>query len=204
MSVNEVLAPRYNLLLHRLLGMEEGAPSPSLAPELFAMFVLEADRPEWGHLAQVPRFWGYAQQAAVAGQFAHVQFFNPANSGVVATLESAVVETGAAGLWQFGRRDTAITTAAYTVIPCDGRRELPGGANLPCVLQPRQQSNATSLITVIGFQSNSLAATPQPYYGLDLVITPGRGIVFQGLAANNRLTVSAHWRERTMEASELT
>jgi len=48
--VNEIQVGRFNGILHKLLAMKEGAPAPTLAPEILAAIVLEADRPEYAFL----------------------------------------------------------------------------------------------------------------------------------------------------------
>jgi hypothetical protein len=91
--VNEIQVGRFNGLLHKLLAMKEGAPSPSLAPELVAAVVLEHDRPEYSFLAgEIRAACPILQTSAAAGRIRH-ELRNPADSGVLCVVDRIDVST---------------------------------------------------------------------------------------------------------------
>ncbi len=84
--VNEIQVGRLNAILHKLLSMKEGAPSPVIAPELVGAIVLETEREEWKFLGgEIP--WGFPFSIpATVNARVKCQVRNPPGSGTLAVI----------------------------------------------------------------------------------------------------------------------
>lgn len=119
MAVNEVLSGRYNAILHKLLSMKEGAPAPTLAPEILPVIVLEDDRPEWAFLAGERLLSVSHQQAGGVGLAPFLALTNPVGSGVILVIEQVIfsVQGGSSSLslppeWSVGAYEGTPTSGA--------------------------------------------------------------------------------------------
>lgn len=89
---NEILVGRFSGILHKLLSMKEGAPSPQLSPEIMPVIALEVDRPEYDFLAGVRRGSSAASyQSSAAGKFGQFSIRNPSGSGLLAVISNIAV-----------------------------------------------------------------------------------------------------------------
>ena len=199
--INEIQVGRLNGLLHKLLDMKEGAPSPTLASDVFPNIVLESDRPEWKFLAGERLGAGYRYDAAVAGQYSHAGLYNPAGSNVLVIVEqmqliptvngSAYIRLEA----NYGRRDAV----GYCTIR-DPRGW--GGPTAPqTTAQPFDYTNA---VASVGYPLGLwyIAANTLFTYNQPIVLPPGYEVYGVMSAVNQGITAMFSFRERKMERSE--
>ncbi|MCI0372639.1 MAG: hypothetical protein L0214_15005 [candidate division NC10 bacterium] len=208
---NEILAPRYNQLLYRLLAMQEGAPAPVLATEIFPMLGLEMDRLEWKFLTGTQLVMGTAIQLAVAGQFSHVCLQNPVKSGVLVVIEDVLVQAestvsgGAVGTIFTG---TTTLTNANAAIHRDLRASSNPGSNLGTVGQIRVGANVSATppgvsgLSVVDAYQVLSSQVIQTQRRLGVVLEPGSGFGVSSVVANQGWRATYRWYERTFEPSE--
>lgn len=200
---NEIQSGRLNSILHKLLGITEGAPAPSLAPDLFSTLCLENDRPEWKFLGGERLCAGAIDLAAGgAGTYGTGVLWNPAGSGVLAVCNRSYNwDTG--GNKKVGFRITSVDpSATYSTLTTyrmlvDTRWGTASTIKPACVLYKL----ATASPTGNPFLFAGLAAV-QGHYDLDVVLAPGTGFVMTDTAANATFRAAFHWRERPLSRSE--
>lgn len=201
MAVNEIMAGRYNAVLHKLLQIGSGAPAPILAPEVIAAIVLEADRPEWLFLGgmQAGMGMGYAPAQVAARSILTLE--NPSGSGALVTIEKmwGFVATGEYMLMD---RCTTADTVGYT--PLAVTRVLDGRlADQPTVAI--MQRTAAALPTGTFARLIDGGDGTYSFFKLDnplIVLAPGTAIRVAGSADNSPIYVNFLWRERVLEQSE--
>lgn len=198
--VNEVLVGRPNAILHKLLNMKEGAPSPQLSPDLQAVLVLENDRPEFKFLGGETLGMGFGDAAAGAANYSHVGLINPVGSGVLVVVERVLLALTAAGsIGQIGLQ--AIGATAWSTAHAY-MRDTRG--------YPASGSGQTSALTGT-FVGADLGAAhgylwQQPLganrIDLDMVLSPGFVALVRPGTVNQRCVATWFFRERPIELSE--
>lgn len=132
--------------------------------------------------------WGTATVAAVVAENAHLQIFNPAGSGVIIHVDTAILISTAATSISIREHDQAITTNIATLGWRD--RRLPGAPTA----QTRVQSNATLIGSAVnrtatpGFDDPIL--TP-----VDAFLGEDQGLIFANEIQNRNLTMGLYWEE---------
>jgi len=192
---NEIQVGRYSALLHKLLDMKEGAPSPTLATDIFPVMVLETDRPEWKFLAGERLCFMRWYDNATAGEYSVIGIRNPAGSGVLLVTESILVAPNAAGDWSMGIRGNTTVDATNPGRTRDTRTAA--------------QTTTGQIIelTQVGvpaypmYQGSILANDPW-LFEVPVVLTPGWELVIWPGAQNVSMECSFAWRERPLESSE--
>lgn len=197
--LNELQVGRYNGILHKLLDMKEGAPSPQLAGDIQPVLVLEADRPEWKYLGGEYLCLGYGRVSATNIPHAHLQ--NDQGAGVLVVLEKFVVSCSAAGEIFGGHRDGLVgggsqAFAEYTFR--DSRLSRAADVTAATVVT---YDNAASQLTVPNVYARVLANTPYTF-DIPVVLQPGDGFLVRG-PTGATFGVTFVWRERYLEPSEL-
>lgn len=193
--MNEIQVGRYNAVLHKLLSMKEGAPSPLLAPEIFPMLMLEGERPEWLWLGGIGLGIRRELRAADVGNFSYLALQNPVASGAILAVESLMsniakasyrIQFAPAPLGNESKGAQMDTRAGLfpNVVTAVGE-----GANNVAVALP-----GTRLATV-----TLLEAVPYPW---PFILTPGTALVVGGIVVNQAVEVLFRWRERVFEPSE--
>lgn len=202
---NEILAGRYNRFLQKLLSMKGGPPSPQLATEVSVNIQL-FNGVENRYLESWERFAVLSNQVAVAAQTCAVRYRNPAGSNLMAVLEA---------LWCWG-----LTTADQPTLS----NSISNVADLATLLNPAQldgrsrpnssliasQTTAAS-VALTGARSILVGAynaanTPFKFIDFDdqeITLTPGMTYQVAAASVNVGMAVSAIWRERFLEDSEL-
>jgi hypothetical protein len=196
---NEIQVGRYNLLLHKLLAMEEGAPAPQLTGEIVPCIVLENDRPEYRVLGGVNSYLGGGLAAAVVGELGETVLFNPVGSGVLVILQWAACTLSTNSNIEL--RNHAVVPAGLTpiaAIAADRRQD-----GFPAA----QLQSGTSVAT--GGTRRALAfhqAGRTPFEpvgpGREPVLIEGTGLGFATNAANIGMQWNYYWTERKLEESE--
>lgn len=199
---NEILAARYNAILTKILTMKEGAPAPTLSTDIQAGIVLEQDRPEWLFLAGERASAGFAGVAAGgAGTRSMIRLRNPANSGIIATVEKIVahslvatktfvIRTNAGGTW---------AGAASGAQPTDLRWPIQSPA---CqVFTKNDAAAAGDLVCFWPGWSNGTgtgAVIDRPF-----ILVPGTSVLVDPGVDNEAVSAGFFWRERAVDPSEL-
>jgi len=205
MAVNEIQIGRYNSLLHKLLAMKEGAPSPILAPEIIPVVVLENDRPEWRFLEGVIlRAGGGSQAAGGAGTVAMYGLRNPVGSNALLVVERVFIGTTTISVFtiQTLNQDSALTAANFG-FPRDNRVSGAAGAVAKagvgiCV----GGSAATGFTNAKDLVSLLVPANVTSVFDLSFVLQPGTELIILCGTANLAFRASFAWSERSMEPSE--
>jgi hypothetical protein len=123
-------------------------------------------------------FWGSSATGPVAAQFAHVQLWNPAASGLRLIVHEAQVSVAVAGDGSF-RRHNAQLAAAGAVIES---KNVGGAAPVSTLM--RTENNAALQGTVIASVS-LLAAKTEIYKFFDpFIVPPGFGLIFASNVVN--------------------
>lgn len=207
---NEINVGRLNGILHKLLDMKEGSPSPVLGAEVIPVLVLESDRAEWRWLGGQKHAWGCGETTGAAAQNSKVALINPAGSGALIVCERVIITPENSTLRQFTLRVTfaAADLASFTNLNQAIWRDLRGSSN------PGSNLGITG---IIGFQATgALTASSQcvrihgstsfpniDLPGIDVVLPPGSALVVQQMIDFDDFVASFLWRERVLEPSEV-
>jgi len=199
---SEIQQNRYDQLIRRVGGLiGPGSKVSEVLTELFPMFDVENMPGELLRLAGTRICIGGGFVGGVAAQGATAVLENPANSGIIATLERVDlgVDTGAILRWgvQNGFRATAVAIGTE-----DFRDTRDVSPNLP-VLNVRQisevalangtnQSRSTSNVSFVLQSPNGVC-----------VLAPGTSFEIGTGTVNVDLNYGFSWRERAAEQSEL-
>lgn len=200
---NEILSPGFNSILHKLLNMKEGAPSPQLSPEIMAAIVLEADRPEYAFLSGGRLCAGFVSSAAAAGLRSACILRNSVGSNVLAVVEYALAfGTGAQPVY------TGLVITGGTVATTLWSRDLRDGSKPTCILVGNNTLNhagVTAGAHQLGIARPYLAAFGGSDYSewlWPVVLRDGTSFGFEQGGDNQLQAALFVWRERTFEASE--
>lgn len=202
---NEILAGRYNGILHKLFSMKEGAPSPQLATEIFPVIPLDAtlNGLEQGFLGGIRYCVSYGQVGAGgAGTRSAVQIFNPANSGILTFVEQVVGKSvNAVGVTlAIKRHDTALANGATGTRARDFR----WGSQTPAT-QIRFDNAAAAVGTTIALMEHQIDSGVSTWakYDHGFVLIPGTGILVDPLTDNQQCAAGFSWYERPVDPNEL-
>lgn len=204
---NEILEGKLNQLLAARFAMQTGTPSPTLAPEIMPVVVLESDRPEWARLRQELPFGGSGTVAGVAATNSWVALRNPAGSRILATILGAIASTEvAASIIQTSR---IIASSGFTPDSTVGGQLLYGGTVEPGtrVSQARIEVGTDALVeAAVGLQWRWRSATLSERVDVllqPIVLWPGSTWLIYADAADSDLFVNLAWRERVLTGGEL-
>lgn len=204
---NEIQVGRFNAILHKLLDIKEGAPSPQLSGDISPTIVLEHERPEWKFLGGERNCRGGLWRAAGgAGTYNKQGLFNPVGSGVIAvcrTVWAVGQATNRLGIQKMANGVAMTgTTTAPTIMDSRSRWTFAAEVKPTCQVRYEETANSTTpgtLFTEWNLSSTTIGLEPLP---LNIVLTPGYGFGLINLAANNWLACQFDWYERNIEASE--
>lgn len=199
---NEIQVGRFNGILHKLLGMKEGAPAAQLSGDIVPGLILENDRPEWKFLSGERLCHGGMQAADIAAALAKVGLFNPAGSGVLGVVTGGHFSAGSASrvsLYTTNRGNSLASKSSGSIM--DGRANTGFDLGGPF---PTIQLDSESVAGFVGRaidQFNVLAATVV-WVPMQFVLPPDCGIHFANTASNQTLCAGFNWTERSIESSE--
>ncbi len=199
---NEILTGRHNRFLTKLFSMKGPAPAPQLASDI------QVSQPifhgvENRFLESWDRFGVGILIAPTVGQTNTVQFRNPLQSNAIIVMEKLLIFSPVA-------QELDISVGQSTA-------DLVGGASTAKLdsRTPRFQSllNASFATTSVGglvgiiVRASMLAGVQYDVIidaNQEIPILPNQGLRVNETAANSQLIVSAIWRERALEESEVT
>jgi hypothetical protein len=202
---NEILAPRFNRFLTKMLSMKGGAPSPQLSGDIIPVLPVEEISVESRFHAGWNRFSVGITIGGVVAQTNAVQIRNPRGSNVIAVVEELSFFSASAGN-EVDLQAIIGSSAAQDVdlavvnngIPLDARN--PGVSG---VCKISSGNNVAGGAVAARYQNpvNAVAHTMRTA-NHQLVLAPGTiYFVLQGIT-NTALTVNFIWRERFLEESE--
>jgi len=154
-----------------------------LIPAVLPTIAFERPTPSAEKLA-----WGRVSIGPLAANNSHCSLFNPAGSGVLIHVDSAIVSSSAGTEFQGGQFDTALTTNSSAKNFRD--RRVPGTP----VGQPRAQNNATLLAT--GEMLSASTEAREPFLlPIDAYIQEGQGIFVACISQNIACRTGWFWEE---------
>lgn len=207
--MNDVQVGRYAQALHKLLEMSEGAPTPTLAPELFAMLGLEVDRPEWEFLKGGKLCTGYGVEAGAAGVLSIVAMVNPSGSNTLAVIdriEATSPDTYLKFCLAFHTTFSAFDSDGVSR-PIDTRDGIGGlgYARYPtCQILTDQRATISQTVVRIYPKASDRANTYNTFvWDHPIVLIGGCGIGIEPGSVNVQTSATFWWRERVIEKMEL-
>ena len=191
---NEIQVARYSGLLHKLLDMKEGAPSPTLATDIFPMLALESDRPEWAFLAGERLCFMQWHDAAVVAEYSSLGLRNPVASGVLVVVESMNVMIATGG-YALGMRGNSTVDAANPGRTRDSRTAAQATA-----AQMVERTQGT--VPAYPMWTGAVISNTNGFSEFPVILTPGWELMIWNATVNSNITVAFTWRERALGSSE--
>lgn len=203
MGLNLIQTGRFNRLFQKLFSIKGGANVTEVGAEILPIIPIRIGM-ETRNLEGWNRFGVAVNQAAVAGNNSTIRFRNPGGSTVVAVIERLLVGMTAADQPTLG--NAAISTDLATVVIPAVR------SNLDARSSP---TNPTVVISKSSPGAGVFSGLMQVFFGAngqadfvidentELPLLPGDAYQIVSNIVNQSLIVSAFWRERAMEESEL-
>lgn len=205
---NEILAPRYNSVLHKLLSMKEGAPAPQLSSDIQAGITLESDRPEWAYLAGEMLCGQAAVKGADVANFSCIALENPQGRNALCTVDGIYIANEnavAAGFWIILNPTTSLT-GAINGLARDNRWTAPlavAGTRGSCRVGSFFAAALTGDLSFpIWLPSNGSIFLPCSYVMAPAIPGQAARVGVAGRAINTAVTVGYFWRERILDPSE--
>lgn len=204
--MNDIQVARFNSILHKLLGIREGAPAPVLAPEIIPTVALEVDRPEWSFLGGEHLAVGDYSVAASAAEYSYASILNPTGSNALCVVESFRIQAltpDPNGTFLYWGGAVALADLQSQSVWRDTRGMSTAGGNegLVCQIRTTQDANANLGTTLIGGYFNDqqmFEALARPF-----VLAPGGCLMARPSAVNLGITIVVNWRERALEPTEV-
>lgn len=193
MPVNEIQSGRFNAILRKLFSMDVGAPTPSLATDLFPMVAVEVDRPEWSFLGGVRLCAGRWSDAAVGGNYSHVGLRNPAGSGTLIIVRRIQSGFSASSAIRIGWRANGTVDASNAMRPIDSR----WGAAYSTGLLTELTQAAVAVYPLYSVQGSAQLVCQVPW-----ILSPGYELFVHCQSTGTAVEASFYWEERRLEASE--
>ena len=196
---NQIQQTRYDRLVRRLGGIiGPGSKVSEALSELFPVLELETLLAELAVLSGTALGHGNTARGGVAVLNQHSQVFNPADSGVIATVTYIAFSTDTTQNIVVGLVNALLADTADPERFRDGRLGLTPGT----VCQVRTESIAASSNATRIRIVDDVTFVLQSENGL-FVLPPGFGCQVGTTTQNTTLRVSYMWRERPAEQSEL-
>lgn len=142
--------------------------------------------------------------AAVAAQFGNIKMRNPVGSNVVAVLERLTwIAAGDNPQMGFGATTTDLTSIVVNTFS----RLDPRGSPQPTLILSQQATATVFTGPVYVVSAGNTGGSNGEFIGnpdTQIPILPGQAVQVQSVVANQLATAAVMWRERALEASELT
>lgn len=197
---NEIQTGRLNAILHKLLDMKEGAPAPTLAPDIFSMMALEVDRPEWKFLGGERECISfYSLAAGGAGTYGSMCVVNPADSGIIAVTGWVWNVTGATRTLNIRVGNATLVGYSYSGAYrglVDTRFGILGTD------KPTTRLYYLATASPHGATISRCKLADAQKEKLEFVLGPDTALCVDDTVANEGLALSFTWRERAMNPSE--
>lgn len=198
--MTEIQQNRYDQLLRRVGGLiGPGAKVADVLTELFPMFDVENMPAELLLLSGTRLCIGGGVVTGVSAESTTAQLFNPADSGILATITSVIIAAQTTGIVRWGVVPVVRGVAVGTETFSDTR--------LGVVAQPVCDIREDSAVALADgtMQTRVLANTSLTIANQNAVAVLGPGTGFEiGLTTNNQdLNFAFQWRERVAERAEL-
>lgn len=196
---NQIQVPKYSRLVRKLLRIVEDNPMPQLQGELTPVIVVDQDQPSWNALLETRMISSGANRDALAGQYSHVMVYNPAGSGVIATIKKMRIRTTAACVVKMGWQPIQSTAlwdpGIWTSLDS---RVLKGP------IRTFSRDNATIIPTAANRVSFDHVSTTASQYDISIVLAPNEQFVVVPDLNNTGIFASFDWEERWYAPDEHT
>lgn len=196
MSQNPINVNRWQNKVRAILGVRGDNPIPDI-DALRPVFVVEADRPEWGFAGGEFLGANGFNQPAVAAQRSWIALVNLDASGLLAVVEDITADS----VSQIYVASAAIITAAAAVISTIGmlRDTRAILAPAPQVSAMRFMQGAAAVPPGVGFGPLNRIGAAGGRYSKEIVVVQGTGVLIAGDVVNTALLAHFTWRERIQE-----
>ena len=196
---NELQTDRYSQMIRRAGAMiGPGGRVVEALTELFPVIEMESAPPEILALGGWRVAWGASERPPNVATTTRHQLFNPAGSGVIASVTQVVLRVTASGFIAGGVEDTQIGGTPVRGLFRDGRF---GGARETTLTTEHVDAGSAASGFRVRLDANEHEAFRDDN-GL-VVLPPGFGFTLASDVVNQRLSVCWFWRERSAERSEL-
>jgi len=192
---------RYDQLIRRVGGIiGPGSKVAEALSELFPVIDVERVPGELLLLGGTRVCMGAFALTPAVGEFTHLQLFNPADSGKIATVTGVYVHTPTGILdVNFARSNIALADGQGTEVFRDTR--LDPGSRPSCQIRSESQVAIVDANFVIRILLNSTFTLKDE--NDVMILLPGNGLSCGPTTADARFHFSVFWRERTAEESEV-
>jgi len=198
---NEILAGRYNRYLQKLFQLKGGPPAAQLASEVMPVFPFFSGA-EHRYLEGWNRYWVVMLPAAVAAQTGKVHFRNPRSNNLIAVIEKlTMVGVGTSQFFFSVQHNDAGVNLANIVNGNNLDFRTASNSSLVC----SSTTDATTDLPILTYIVQCQNASQEFVICEDQEITllPGDTLRVRDGTANEGPAISAIWRERSLEESEL-
>ncbi|GAI95657.1 unnamed protein product, partial [marine sediment metagenome] len=176
-------------------GMKEGAPSPTLATDIFPTITVEPPAPEWAFLAGERLGWMRWYDTAAEGEYSHVGLRNPAGSGVLIVVKEIAVGFGATCNFHIGMRGNSAVDTQNPGYSRDSRLALQGMVG--------EVVTVTQVAAGIYPMWQGIVLNNVQYvFSQPIVLHPCWEVLVHPSIQNTSVTGSFVWTERPIEQSE--
>jgi hypothetical protein len=203
---NESLEGRFARLVGALHSIKGPNPVPQVAPEIVHVIPISDEHERRSHLYLEGTTRYSSGLVSVTGDATHfgvVQFLNPVGSGILCTIESAVVAPASNNNIKAFLTGAAIATSPASSFPLDTRETPTKKSALTNFI------NATAIVGVSGnevgrvFNGFAFQATIEMIEARGIVLGPGGIITFFSQAVATQVAVQLVHRERAANPAEL-
>jgi len=162
-------------------------PSDALVPLQSVIIAEDITEPQNNSQLDERLSVGLADIAAIVGEFAHIQLFNPANSGVLGVVQDCWIDIETAGLVRLRKSTTQVTGTEGAKSFRDSR--ITGDPACQVVSDNRAAVLGTQLFSI------DVDVSPSLRVPIDYILSPGNGIQWHTNSADVDLGVTWRWRE---------
>lgn len=191
---------RYDQVVRRVGGIiGPGAKVSEALSELFPMIDMENLPGELLLLGGTRPAFGGGNVNGVAAESASAQLFNPAGSGLIATLTSVHAGSSSSGRMRWGTSFTSFGLPLSTELSRDTR--VTGAPSATCQVHARSavaQANATGQTRILA-NTNLYLTDPKGV----AILAPGTGFEIGSAQTNSGFSFVFYWHERVALDSEL-
>lgn len=175
----QILQPRYNKLLRRLLAIQGPNPSPELLEQILPILVLESDRLEYHALADSQLVMSSQIIAGAAGTFPRIGIVNPVGSAKVFVCLASTVSISVVSNVVELREDATVPVATPVALNAADSRSLGWGSAAgpgPITIAADANASAASGSGPVWRSSQGVASDSKP--GPSFVLGPGHDVLY--------------------------
>lgn len=199
---NEILVGRHNRGIQKVLSMKGGPPAPQLSTEIQPQFDIHKLRRD--HIFTFgERLWAMtALQAAPGANVNAWRVRNPANSGVLGTIEKILLNAAGLSTPLVNMGGTVADLATiFSSKPLDFRQGISGGSTIVASFGQPATTTGNSIISYSSLPASTIADVIIDE-NQQIVLAPGDQLTLYN-ATSNSFSAAIWWRERPIEEGEV-